>query len=101
MFRRSASRRRFRDLEDLFFAGIVGDLSDGERLDRFVRCGDGVGEAAFDPTTNDRLDELERKLDRLLGEQDETSSIAKIGERLDALEHQVDQLLEGRKGKSP
>ena len=34
-------------MEDLFNAGIAGDLSDGELLDRFLRCADDVGEAAF------------------------------------------------------
>src|SRR5262249_21892340 len=43
----SASRRRLWQLEDLFRAGTVGDLSDGELLDRYVRCRDDVGGAAF------------------------------------------------------
>ena len=60
-----------------------------------------AGEKPLDPTTNDRLSELERKLDRLLREKDERSAIAKIRERLDALEYKVDQLLGGRQGKSP
>jgi RND family efflux transporter MFP subunit len=47
MFRGSVSRQRVRQLEDLFHAGIAGDLSDGELLDRFLRRGDDVGEAAF------------------------------------------------------
>ena len=52
-------------------------------------------------TTTDRLDAMERKLDRLLGEAEERSSHARILERLDALERKVDRLLEGRKDKTP
>ena len=47
MFKGSVARLRFRQLEDLFHTGIAGDLSDSELLDRFLRCRDQVGEAAF------------------------------------------------------
>ena len=43
----SVSRLRSRQLEDLFHTGIAGDLTDGDLLDRFLRCRDSVGEAAF------------------------------------------------------
>jgi RND family efflux transporter MFP subunit len=43
----SAPRGRLRHLEHLFHAGTVGDLSDGELLDRFLRCRDEAGESAF------------------------------------------------------
>ena len=55
-----------------------------------------AGERALDATPNDRRSELERKVDRLLGEKEERSSHAKILERLDALERKLDQLLGGR-----
>jgi membrane fusion protein, heavy metal efflux system len=61
----------------------------------------GPAEPALEPATIDRLNELERKLDRLLGEKEQRSATAKILERLDALEHKVDQLLGGRQGKPP
>lgn len=54
-------------------------------------------ERALDMTSRDRLSELERKVDRLLGEQEERLSHAKILERLDALERKLDQLLGGRR----
>ena len=47
MFKGSVSRLQSRQLEDLFHSGIAGDLSDSELLDRFLRCRDSVGEAAF------------------------------------------------------
>ena len=47
MLKGSVSRLRLRRLEDLFHSGIAGDLSDSELLDRFLRCGDSAGEAAF------------------------------------------------------
>jgi RND family efflux transporter MFP subunit len=43
----SASSRPVRRLEDLFRVGTVGDLSDGELLDRFLRDRDAAGETAF------------------------------------------------------
>ena len=55
----------------------------------------GSAEHALDATPKDRLSELERKVDRLLGEKEERTSHAKILERLDALEHKLDQLLGG------
>ncbi len=55
----------------------------------------GSGEHALVATPKDRLNELERKVDRLLGEKEERTSHAKILERLDALEHKLDQLLGG------
>ena len=48
-------------------------------------------------TPKDRLVELERKVDQLLGEKEERLSHAKILERLDALERKLDQLLGGRR----
>ncbi len=60
-----------------------------------------AGEPPLDPTTNARLNEPERKVDRLLGENEQRSATAKVLERLDALEHKVDQLLGRRLGKSP
>jgi RNA polymerase sigma factor (sigma-70 family) len=50
-----------------------------------------------DATMRDRLSELERKVDRLLGEKEERTSHAKILERLDALERKLDQVLNGRR----
>jgi RNA polymerase sigma factor (sigma-70 family) len=47
MLKGSVSTLRLRRLEDLFESGIAGDLSDSELLDRFLRCGGSVGEAAF------------------------------------------------------
>jgi RNA polymerase sigma factor (sigma-70 family) len=60
-----------------------------------------AGEEPLGATTNDRLSALERKLDRLLGDNEERSSNAKILERLDNLERKLDQLLHAQKGKSP
>jgi RND family efflux transporter MFP subunit len=54
-------------------------------------------ERAIDATPNDRLSELERKMDRLLGEKEERLSHAKILDRLDALERKLDELLGGRR----
>jgi cobalt-zinc-cadmium efflux system membrane fusion protein len=45
----------------------------------------------------DRLNELERKVDRLLDEREERNSHAKILERLEALERKLDQVLNGRR----
>jgi RNA polymerase sigma factor (sigma-70 family) len=59
------------------------------------------GEPSRRATINDRLSELERKLDRLLGDDEEPSSNAKILERLDALERKVDQLFDAQKRKAP
>jgi hypothetical protein len=170
MLKRPLLRPPFRQLEDLFHTGIAGDLSDSELLDRFLRCRDSVGEAAFtalverhgpmvfqvcrqalndhhsaqkfrttisnpdgrykagmfvrvvletgassdriderrgpreqplDATENDRLSELERKVDRLLSEKEERSAHATILERLDALERKLDRLLDGRKDARP
>jgi RNA polymerase sigma factor (sigma-70 family) len=50
-----------------------------------------------DAARRDRLSELERKVDRLLGEKEERLSHAKILERLDALERKLDQVLNGRR----
>ncbi len=57
----------------------------------------GAGEQPGGATMNDRLSALERKLDRLIGENEERSSGTRIIERLDALEHKVDQLFNARK----
>jgi RND family efflux transporter MFP subunit len=56
-----------------------------------------AGERAPDATQTDRLSELERKVDRLLGEKEERLSHAQILERLDALERKLDHLLGGRR----
>ncbi len=57
----------------------------------------GAQEATVDAPARDRLSELERKVDRLLGEKEERASHAKILERLDALERKLDQVLSGRR----
>ncbi len=57
----------------------------------------GPKDQAIDATMRDRLRELERKVDRLLGEKDERTSHAKILERLEALERKLDQVLNGRR----
>jgi multidrug efflux pump subunit AcrA (membrane-fusion protein) len=61
----------------------------------------GPVKAPPDATTAARLDAMERKLDRLLGEDEERASPARLLRRLDSLERKVDQLLEGRERKSP
>ncbi len=58
--------------------------------------GRGAVSGPIDAMTRDRLRELERKVDRLLGEKEERLSHAKILERLDALERKLDQVLSGR-----
>jgi RNA polymerase sigma factor (sigma-70 family) len=60
-----------------------------------------AGEQAIDPTMQNRLNGLERKVDLLLGEKEERLSHSKILERLDALERKVDRLLDGRKTAPP
>jgi RND family efflux transporter MFP subunit len=50
-------------------------------------------------SVDDRLNELERKLERLLTEKAESSSNAKILERLNEIERKVDRLLEPNHGK--
>ncbi len=59
--------------------------------------GRGAVAGPIDAMTRDRLSELERKVDRLLGEKEERTSHAKILERLDALERKLDQVLNGRR----
>ena len=59
------------------------------------------GEQISDGTAHERLTELERKVDRLLGEKEERMSHAKILERLDALERKLDRVLEGRRDAQP
>jgi RNA polymerase sigma factor (sigma-70 family) len=57
----------------------------------------GLADEPTATSTTDRLNALERKLDRLLGEKEERLSHAKILDRLDALERKMDQLLNGRR----
>ena len=47
--------------------------------------------------TRDRLSALERKVDELLGEKEERLAHAKILERLEDLERKLDRVLEGRR----
>jgi RND family efflux transporter MFP subunit len=47
MLKRSVSRLNRRQFEGLFRAGIAGDVGDSELLERFMRCDDDIGEAAF------------------------------------------------------
>ncbi len=60
-----------------------------------------TGERPLGATMDDRLSALERKVERLLGENEDRSTSAKILERLISLEQKVDQLLEAQKRKSP
>ncbi len=54
-------------------------------------------EAPAEQPAHDRLSELERKVDQLLGEKEERLSHAKILERLEALERKLDRILDGRR----
>ena len=47
MLKRPMSRLNLREFEGLFRAGIAGDVGDSELLERFIRCDDEIGEAAF------------------------------------------------------
>ena len=47
MFKASASKLALRRIDELFQSGIAGDLSDGELIERFLRCGDSAREFAF------------------------------------------------------
>jgi RND family efflux transporter MFP subunit len=57
--------------------------------------GRGAVPGSIEATMRTNLNELERKLDRLLDEKEERSSHAKILERLEALERKLDQVLNG------
>jgi RNA polymerase sigma factor (sigma-70 family) len=61
----------------------------------------GPGEQPQRASPNERLSELERKVDRLLSEKEERSAQSKILERLEALERKLDRLLDGRKDGRP
>ena len=54
-------------------------------------------EAPAEQPARDRLSELERKVDQLLGEKEERLPHAKILERLEALERKLDRILDGRR----
>ncbi len=47
MFKGSASKLALRRIDELFQSGIAGDLSDGELIERYLRCGDSAREFAF------------------------------------------------------
>jgi RND family efflux transporter MFP subunit len=47
MRKATVSRSNLRHIERVFQGGIAGDSSDSELLERFIKCGDAVGEAAF------------------------------------------------------
>jgi hypothetical protein len=61
----------------------------------------GPAEQPPNVTANDRLSELERKVDRLFSEREERSTHATILERLEALERKLDRLLDGPKHAQP
>jgi len=54
-------------------------------------------EARSNPTVTERLNDLERRIDKLLKETEEHSSNARVSERLDQLERKLNQLLDDRK----
>ena len=85
-----------------FKAGMVVHLvlETGASRDR-IDAPRARGEQPPPATANDRLSELERKVERLLSENEERSAHAKILDRLDALERKLDRLLNGRNDAQP
>jgi len=55
------------------------------------------GEARSNPSVTERLNHLERTIDKLLKEKEERSSNVRVFERLDQLERKLNQLLDDRK----
>src|SRR5262245_17921958 len=47
MRKATVSRSNLRHIERIFQGGIAGDSRDSELLERFIKCGDAVGESAF------------------------------------------------------
>jgi multidrug efflux pump subunit AcrA (membrane-fusion protein) len=72
-------------------------LEPGERDGSVEQPAAAVTRGPIEATARDRLSQLERKVDQLLGEREERLSHAKILERLEALERKLDRILDGRR----